>query len=654
MAEKCGTNEQRHYSAQPGGDRRLSGLTIIFKGIDECNAGCLFCSAVGKKAAVTPEDFEILANRIEEYIKEAGIERLHFTFHGGEPTLLGAEFLEKACLRLLQLSIPIKFSMQSNLIAFPADVITVVRRYDIHVGSSVDPIESGRCTAAGEDAFPAWVQNRELLEKAEVYGGAIFLVTRPAVEQGKRVYGILNACASISETEPSFQFNLVYPQGRATENTDLLVSAEEAGRFLVAAYEAWEDSGRESHISPFAGLAAWFDAGRKGIPRLQCGFMGRCHESHIGVDSELNLSGCGRRLDSGAIYGNLRTRSISSLLSESEERKKLLLRTGHLAAGACAGCEFFIICNGGCPDDAALNTGDILDRTAHCESYKMLFEAMAARSEARRILPPKRRKSLKSVVYAGVDPGGAPSFVSGDELLECWLLPTEDGQPLKFPSRLQNLLQTGAERVRIFVPGDQVERLNLWAKIVSDPRVEVVLFDAPEALLENLSVLGRLGARARLDLESLFKCGWSYEAARELAVRYLRETHWNVRIEPFENILLAAVRNERSPAMNRFGLTPGNFRICAGSLAGASDHAHYLVQELLKAESVATSAYFIEHRLCCECRFYTVCGSQLAPLSSGSCTQKLRLLVEQLQTAAEEIKSSLDKNGSSGMQSSGD
>lgn len=649
MAEKCGTNGQKHASAQPGGDRRLSGLTIIFKGIDECNAGCRFCSAVGKKAAVTPEDFEILANRVEEYIKEAGIERLHFTFHGGEPTLLGAEFLEKACLRLLRLSIPVKFSLQSNLITFPEDVITVVRRYDIHVGSSVDPIESGRCTASGEDAFPAWVQNRELLEKAGVYGGAIFLVTRPAVEQGKRVYRILNSCASICTTEPSFQFNLVYPQGRAAENTDLLVTAEEAGRFLVAAYEAWEDSGRESHISPFAGLAAWFDAGRAGEARLQCGFMGRCHESHIGIDSELNLSGCGRRLDSGAIYGNLRTRSISSLLSESEERKQLQIRTAHLAAGACAGCEFFVICNGGCPDDASLSSGDILDRTAHCESYKMLFEAMAARSAAQRVPPPKRRPVFKSVVHVGVDAGGMPSFVSADEQLECWLLPTVDGQPLKFPSRLQNLLQTGAEKIRIFVPGDQVERLNLWAKVVSDPRVEVVLFDAPDALLENLAVLGRLGARARLNLEALFQCGWSGEAALELADRYLREADWNVRIEPFENILLAAVRNERSPATNRLGLTPGHYRVSVGSLAGASDHALHLTQELLGAERVATSSYFVEHRGCGECRSYTVCGSQLAPLTSGSCNQMLQQLVELLRTAAEEIKNSLNEECSSGV-----
>ena len=644
MAAKGCTSEVTQYPTQSASCRRTLGLTIIFKGTEACNAGCRFCSAAGLGRSVTPADFEILAKRIEEYVCETGIERLSFTFHGGEPTLLGAEFLEQACARLRRLPIPIKFSMQSNLLAIPSDLITVVRRYDIHVGSSVDPIESGRCTATGGDTFPAWARNHEILEKAGVYGGAIFLVTRPAVEHGKQVYRILNACASLGKTEPAFQFNLIYPQGRAAENTDLLVSAEEAGRFLVDAYEAWEESGRESYISPFVDLALWFDAGCEGVPQLTCSFVGRCHESHLGIDFELNLSGCGRRVDSGAFYGNIRTHSISSLLATSEERKKLMTRSAQLAAGECSGCEFFVLCNGGCPDDAALGTDDIMARTAHCVSYKTLYEAMAARRGVPRVLPPKRRPISESVVYVGVDAGGAPSCVKSGEQLECWLLPTEDGHPLKFSSRLQNVLKTGAARIRLFVPSDQVNGLHLWAKVVSDPRVEVVLFDAPEALLENLAILGRLGARARLDLESLFACGWSEEAALELAGRYLREPTWNVRIEPFENMLMAAIHGERSPLTNRHGLTPGHYRISIGSLSGASDRALRLVQELCDSESVATSSYFADHRGCGECNSYAVCGSQLALLSTGGCNEKLRQLVAQLQTSAEEIRSNMGDN----------
>lgn len=638
MASGCECEKSR-----PGNGRRTKGLTIIFKGTTACNAGCRFCSAAGNKGeSVTPGDFEILVKRIEEYIAEAGIEHLNFTFHGGEPSLLGAKFLDDICARLRQLPIPVEFSLQSNLLAFPENLIEVVRRYGINVGSSVDPIESGRCTANGKDSFPAWVRNRQRLAETGVFGGAIFLVTRPSLGQGKRVYDILNSCASLGETQSAFQFNVVYAQGRANENSDLLVSPEEGGQFLVDAYKAWEESGRESHASPFAELVDWFDSGRQGTPRLTCWFMGRCHETHIGIDSDLNVAGCGRRLDSEGFFGNIRTHSIASLLASSDERKKAAKRSETLQNTECADCEYFVICHGGCPDDAALETGEIMHKTAICATYKMLFDAMAAHAGSEPVQAPKRLRMTNSVVYLATDSCGTASFVRGNDQLEYWVLPTDDGRPLKFSSRLQNVLAR-ADKVKIFVPGDQVDRLNLWAKVVCEPNAEIVLFDHPEMLIDNLAALGRLGARARLDLESLFASGWSAEAALELGQKYLREADWKVRIQPFEDILMTAVRGERKPITNRHGLTPGHYRVCIGSTAGANEAAQRLIHELRDSESVATWSYFLDHRTCLECKSYVVCGSQLASLGAGGCSEKLRELASELQASAVEIRNNLAK-----------
>lgn len=626
---------------QPIGRCRNRHLVIIFKGTNACNAGCRFCSAAGHLGTpITEDEFELLVSRIEEYVAQAGIEQLSFTFHGGEPTLLGAKFLEHACARLRELPIPVDFSMQSNLLAFPAALLAVARRYGIRVGSSVDPIESGRCTIDGKDTFPAWLRNREVLAKAGVYGGAIFLATHPAVEQGRRVYDILNATASLGERRPVFQFNLVYPQGRAAENSDLLVSAEEGGRFLVEAYEAWEDSGRESHVSLFAGLVEWFESGRKIAPQLTCGFMGCCQETHLGIDSTLNLAGCGRGLDAKAFYGNLRTESISGLIAKSDERGRLATRSEQLRAGACSACEFYAICRGGCPDDAVLGTGDFMDRSAHCTAYKRLFEAMAARVGAPRVQPVELQPISDSVIHVGTLSGETPTF-PGDERLECWLLPTADGRALTFSSRLKSVLNTRAQRIRLFVPGEQVKSLQLWAPVVSDDRVEVVLFDRPEALPDNLAALGRLRAHVRLDLGSLFAHGWSELAALELTGRYLREADWKVRIEPFESMLMAAVRGERVPLKNRLGLTPGHYRVGMGSLAGISDDGRAMVQDLLESEAVAAAAYFADHRACMDCKSFVVCGSRLASFAAGGCSNELRQLAAQLQSSATEIRALL-------------
>jgi len=91
MVAKGSVQEGKNGPTQSAGCRKGQSLTIIFKGTNACNAGCRFCSAAGHKGdQITAEDFEILAGRIEEYIADAGMERLSFTFHGGEPTLLGA------------------------------------------------------------------------------------------------------------------------------------------------------------------------------------------------------------------------------------------------------------------------------------------------------------------------------------------------------------------------------------------------------------------------------------------------------------------------------------------------------------------------------------------------------------------------------------
>jgi sulfatase maturation enzyme AslB (radical SAM superfamily) len=73
-------------------------LTVIFKGLDKCNSGCSFCSVGNTTGKIMQEaDFQVVTERLQELVKQWSMETLHFTFHGGEPTLLGAEFIEKIC-----------------------------------------------------------------------------------------------------------------------------------------------------------------------------------------------------------------------------------------------------------------------------------------------------------------------------------------------------------------------------------------------------------------------------------------------------------------------------------------------------------------------------------------------------------------------------
>ena len=615
-------------------------LTVIFKGTTRCNARCHFCSAAaGEGRSITSEDFELLANRIEGYAAESALEALHFTFHGGEPTLLGPAFLETACLRLLKLPVPVSFAMQSNLLAVDTATATVVRRYGIQTGSSIDPIQSGRWTASGDDTLPRWMENRYKLDRAGIPVGAIFLVTRPALGQGRRVQRILESFRSLDWTPPGFQLNLVYPQGRAAHNADLLVSAREAGQFLVDAYEAWEGSGRAVSMSPFEELSDWFESGRKKSPRLSCGFMGQCDQTHVGVDAELNVAGCGRRLDAGAVYGSLRSRSLAALLSSSEERHQVRRRAEQLAAGPCAGCEFFPVCHGGCPDDAAVGAGDLMSRSEHCEAYRMLFEAMAARA-----VPRVRAELMSNVSDTVIQVSTDPRTLSSEQV-ENWILPTTDGRAIGFRSHLDYALGPGVRRVRIWAPAAQVKLLHLWARALRDPRVEVVLFDDGSSLERSVEILARLRTRVWLDIPHLLRSGWSSDEALALAKRYVNETGWKLPLHPFERILVSAVRGERVPLLGPDGLTPGRLRVCVGSLGGASDEAQEVVRRLLDAERATCVSAYLANRECAECSMLGICGGQFAPGTGGPCSSAVRAVVSELQASAASIRDALGEDG---------
>ena len=59
-------------------------LTIIFKGLDKCNANCTFCSVGETKGRIISlHDFALVIRQLKEVVERWQIESLQFTFHGG-------------------------------------------------------------------------------------------------------------------------------------------------------------------------------------------------------------------------------------------------------------------------------------------------------------------------------------------------------------------------------------------------------------------------------------------------------------------------------------------------------------------------------------------------------------------------------------------
>ncbi len=608
-------------------------LTVIFKGSNRCNAGCAFC-AVGELGGklVTREDFEIVVRELEALVEDRNIEALHFTFHGGEPTMLGAEFLEWACVKIEALAKTVNLSMQSNLLAWDDDVIEVARRHKIKIGTSIDPLNTGRRDTDGNDAFPAWLENYLRLEKEGFHAGAIFVVTRPALGQAQRLYEAAEEISASIGRPFGLQINPVYPQGNAVGSESVLISPQEFGEFLIEIWRLWERSERTVLVTPLLGFV---DALRKPGQRpqgLSCSFTGNCSRSHVGIDFDLNVAGCGRRIDSGAYYGNLRDRPLIDLLNDSPEKATIEGRFDRLREGHCQGCEYQGLCHGGCPDDAALAYGDVSPAFIWCESYRMLFDTIKASDSEVTRGPP-------SPIYTADDP---KLLIEAAELpgrKELWVLPQPSGSQLQFEAGLADIPAERNLRLKLWAHNAHAQFLPLWERMMQRLRAGVVLFEA-EGLVQAASLLNELNTHIILDAPSIADAEGGPAALEELLKTFVYQGDWQAAISPFDQMLLRAARGQPPIFANWLGLRPGDYEIKTSSQEPVAEYSKEMLQQV-QAEPPSLEKWLAARPGCATCPSVDACGGCLRRGDGKPC--QLEELAATVVTIGKELKDQLDE-----------
>lgn len=628
---------------------RSRSLTVIFKGSNRCNAKCTYCS-VGKAGAriITADEFEVVAQQLEALCSIWKLDRLEFTFHGGEPTLLGSDLIDRACTRIGRIPVRTGFSMQSNLLDVRDGIMEVVRKHGITLGSSIDPISAGRLDARGRDAFPTWLDNYiRVAGSGTKAPGGIFVVTRMALGHAEKL--IETALSIFKATKKRFglQINPVYAQGRAAKNQDVLISPEEFGRFMIEIWEAWEPHREGIRLSPIQDFVAYFDPQRNETVTLSCSFGGRCARSHVGIDFDLNVAGCGRRLDSKAFMGNLKEASLVEILDSSEEIRKLERRTEALEQGVCAGCRFFEICKGGCPDDADLAFGDIMKPFEWCESYRMLFEAMEARyrhlPKARPLSDPRSHYEIDVTrVSALIEPSAISSLEDHDLLESIWLMPTSDGRALRFDSALHKHSAGRRGRLRIWVHNRHVPSLALWEDILRSGSTSVVLFER-EGLEKALDILNDLAASfITLDIPTILASEGGGEALNTVLDRYLLAQEFTSQVFPFSRMMLATVNDLPTDWMNRWGLRPGGFDLeVMDPKISDEGYAKEVIRSIHKEESYTMTEWLSLRPSCKTCELARICSGCLAPGDGGPCSSEAMELVRRVKEVGDALKTEL-------------
>jgi len=366
----------------------MSHLTVIVKPTSRCNAHCVYCSAwnpaknKGKKGTMSEETLDVLFDRIEEWVLHSRRARkIKIIWHGGEPTLMPVDFFYRAIQRQENLKnrcgLEIENNIQSNLLYLDREKMEMLKRLlsfngkKRTIGTSYEPLPGIRIIKNG-DYTAEWEKSMGLLKEDDFPFGIVYVVHRGSIENMEAV--VETFLDKFPHT--GIRFNPLYKEGRAAKQAckPLYITPGEWGDFLIKLYRIWEAHEKKPNWQPLKDFDAFHFANDC---RMSCDHSGKCGFTHLGIDTDGAVYGCGRGIDRKyKSYGNIHESTISGIL-KNPSRIEMTNRSAFLESTHCRECRWWQYCRGGCPMDAAINNNnDIFKKSNFCISRRRFLETV--------------------------------------------------------------------------------------------------------------------------------------------------------------------------------------------------------------------------------------------------------------------------------------
>ncbi len=357
-----------------------------------CNLNCTYCYYLEKENIYQgTSNFimqeELLEEFTRQFIQGQEVPIVTFTWQGGEPTLLGIGYFEKAIAfqKKYQGSKKIVNAFQTNGTRLNEEWCRFFRKHDFLVGVSIDgPREIHdryRKTKGGKPTFDEVMNGIKLLKRYRVEFNTLTVVNDANAHRGIDVYRFLKKTGSgyqqyipIVErvaTDPTLEgLRLVAPvHGEDASITPWSVRARQYGKFMTGIFDEWvrNDVGKV-YVQLFdVTLANWV-----GAPPGLCVFAETCGDASV-MEHNGDLYSCDHFVYPEYHLGNIREKGLVDMVASGrqiqfgKDKRDTLPRY-------CFECDVRFACHGGCPKHRTVKTPDGQPGLNWlCEGYKMFF-----------------------------------------------------------------------------------------------------------------------------------------------------------------------------------------------------------------------------------------------------------------------------------------
>lgn len=361
-----------HVMAKPAGAR--------------CNLDCGYCFYLSRSELYPNADLRMTSATLEafiaQYIAAQPGADVHFTWQGGEPTLMGLPYYEEV-LALQKKHAPpgkrVHNALQTNAVLLDDDWAAFLAANGFLVGVSLDgpPAlhDAYRRNKGGQPTSAAALAGLRCLQRAKADFNILTCVHAANQDHPLEVYRFLR-----DEIGAEYmQFIPVVrrlPGKRGAARLDpSSVTAQGYGAFLSTIFDEWvrRDVGRIFVQAFEEAVAAW-----AGAPPGLCVVSPTCGRA-LAVEHNGDVYSCDHFVAPRYRLGNIHQQPLAQLARLPQqlqfgEAKKTGLPT------QCRACPVLFACRGGCPKDRFLKTADGEAGLNYlCPGYLAFFQYIDAR-----------------------------------------------------------------------------------------------------------------------------------------------------------------------------------------------------------------------------------------------------------------------------------
>ena len=347
-----------------------------------CNMKCDYCFYCDETQKRIQESYGFMSEQtLKNVIRKTMLRAegaVSYAFQGGEPTLRGIDFFEKAIAYEKQYNkhgIRVCNALQTNGYLIDEAWCEFFKKNHFLIGLSIDGTkeihDTYRHNKSGEPTFERICHTAELMDQYGVEYNILTVVNQKVASHVSEIYDFYKKKGWNYQQYIACLDPLEEVHGK----NGYALKPEQYGKFLVELFHLWYKDwkkGKQPYIRQFENYIGIL----LGYQPEACDQRGTCGIQNV-VEADGSVYPCDFYMLDDYRLGNFNENCMDEINARRGEIK--FVERSFQIEESCRTCEYFHLCRDGCQRNRDLVKETGRYRNYFCESYKMFFEACLPR-----------------------------------------------------------------------------------------------------------------------------------------------------------------------------------------------------------------------------------------------------------------------------------